>query len=221
MLRVDKLSKRFKKRRAVDGLSFEVATGEVVGFLGPNGAGKTTTLRMLTGFVAPDEGSIEIDGIDVLRDSVQARKRIGYMPEGVPLYKDMRVGEYLWFRAALKGVRRLERKEHVLEAMRLADIEEVSRQIIGQLSRGYKQRVGLADALVADPPLLILDEPTAGLDPNQIRHVRALIRRLGGKKTILLSTHILPEVEAICERVFILRRGQLVAEGRPDVLRKK
>ncbi len=219
MLKVHQLSKHYGSYQAVSNLSFQVSTGEIVGFLGPNGAGKTTTLRMLTGYLAPHSGTIEIDGVDVLKNSVQARRRIGYMPEGVPAYKDMRVAEFLRYRAALKGVARKALASAVDEAMRLADITEVAQRIIGQLSRGFRQRLGLADALVADPPLLILDEPTAGLDPNQIRHVRGLIRRLAGRKTILLSTHILPEVEAMAERVMILHKGKLVAEGRPGALR--
>lgn len=219
VLRVEQLSKHYGSRMAVTDLSFQVATGEIVGFLGPNGAGKTTTLRMLTGFLAPNTGSIAIDGIDALKDSVQARKRVGYMPEGVPAYRDMRVGEFLRHRALIKGVKRQAVRTQVEEAMRLADVAEVSQRIIGQLSRGFRQRLGLADALVADPPMLILDEPTAGLDPNQVRHVRSVIRRLAGRKTILLSTHVLPEVEAMCERVIILHKGKLVAEGRPGALR--
>lgn len=219
VLKVEQLSKRYGSHAAVSDLSFQVATGEIVGFLGPNGAGKTTTLRMLTGFLAPNAGSIQIDGVDALKDSVQARKRIGYMPEGVPAYRDMRVGEFLRYRALIKGVKRKALRAQVEEAMRLADVNEVAHRIIGQLSRGFRQRLGLADALVADPPLLILDEPTAGLDPNQVRHVRSVVRRLAGRKTILLSTHILPEVEAICERVIILHKGKLVAEGRPGALR--
>ncbi|MCB9709485.1 MAG: ATP-binding cassette domain-containing protein [Myxococcales bacterium] len=218
MLSVHNLSKQYGTHNAVVNVNFQVATGEIVGFLGPNGAGKTTTLRMLTGYLAPSGGSIEIDGLDVLKDTLRAKRRIGYMPEGVPAYRDMRVVEYLRYRAALKGVRRKACASHVEDAMRLSEISEVGHRIIGQLSRGFRQRLGLADALVADPPFLVLDEPTAGLDPNQIRHVRALVRRLAGRKTILISTHILPEVEAMCERVLILHKGKLVAEGRPGAL---
>ncbi|MCB9667338.1 MAG: ATP-binding cassette domain-containing protein [Myxococcales bacterium] len=218
VLSVHNLSKQYGTHNAVVNVNFQVATGEIVGFLGPNGAGKTTTLRMLTGYLAPSGGSIEIDGLDVLKDTLRAKRRIGYMPEGVPAYRDMRVVEYLRYRAALKGVRRKACASHVEDAMRLSEISEVGHRIIGQLSRGFRQRLGLADALVADPPFLVLDEPTAGLDPNQIRHVRALVRRLAGRKTILISTHILPEVEAMCERVLILHKGKLVAEGRPGAL---
>jgi ABC-2 type transport system ATP-binding protein len=193
----------------------------VVGFLGPNGAGKTTTLRMLTGYVAPDEGSIRIDGVDAVLNSREARKRIGYMPETVPLYGELRVDEYLKYRARLKGVPRGRVAERVGASMEMASIADVRFRIIGQLSRGYRSRVGLADALVADPPLLVLDEPTAGLDPNQIRQVRRLIRDMAGKKTVLLSTHILPEVESTCERVVIIHQGRLVGEGVPGDLRTR
>jgi len=213
------LSKRYGDRTAVSDLSFEVARGEVVGFLGPNGAGKSTTLRMLTGFLEATEGEIRIDGLDASTQAIEVRRRVGYMPEAVPLYLDMRVVEYLRFRAELKGVARKQIAKNVDRALELASVTDVKTRIIGQLSKGYRQRVGLADALVADPPLLILDEPTAGLDPNQIRQVRELVRELSKEKTVLLSTHILPEVEAICGRVIILDRGRLVSTGRPDELR--
>jgi ABC-2 type transport system ATP-binding protein len=213
------VSKRYGDRTAVSDLSFQVARGEVVGFLGPNGAGKSTTLRMLTGFLEASEGEIRIAGLDAQTQAVEVRKRVGYMPEAVPLYLEMRVGEYLRYRAELKGVARRAVEKSVDRALELASVADVKTRIIGQLSKGYRQRVGLADALVADPPLLILDEPTAGLDPNQIRQVRDLIRQLSKEKTVLLSTHILPEVEAICGRVIILDRGRLVSTGRPDELR--
>ncbi|MDB4973271.1 MAG: transporter, ATP-binding protein [Myxococcaceae bacterium] len=219
MIEVRKLSKRYGERVAVRDLSFEVARGEVVGFLGPNGAGKSTTLRMLTGFLEPSEGEIQIDGLDALKSPREVKRRIGYMPEAVPLYLEMRVVEYLRFRAELKGVARREVSKNVDRALELASVADVKTRIIGQLSKGYRQRVGLADALVADPPLLILDEPTAGLDPNQIRQVRELIRALSREKTVLLSTHILPEVEALCGRVIILDRGRLVSSGKPNELR--
>ncbi len=219
MIDVRHLSKRYGDRTAVSDLSFQVARGEVVGFLGPNGAGKSTTLRMLTGFLEASEGEIRIAGLDAATQAIEVRKRVGYMPEAVPLYLEMRVVEYLRFRAELKGVARREIAKHVDRALELASVADVKTRIIGQLSKGYRQRVGLADALVADPPLLILDEPTAGLDPNQIRQVRDLIRQLSKEKTVLLSTHILPEVEAICGRVIILDRGRLVSTGRPDELR--
>jgi ABC-2 type transport system ATP-binding protein len=210
VIEVRHLVKRYGDRVAVRDLSFEVARGEVVGFLGPNGAGKSTTLRMLTGFLEPSEGEIRVAGIDARRDPIGVKRNLGYMPEAVPLYLDMRVVEYLRFRAELKGVPRAQIAKNVDRALELASVADVRNRIIGQLSKGYRQRVGLADALVADPPLLILDEPTAGLDPNQIRQVRDLVRDLSREKTVLLSTHILPEVEAICGRVIIIARGAQV-----------
>jgi ABC-2 type transport system ATP-binding protein len=219
VIEVRHLTKRYGDRVAVRDLSFDVARGEVMGFLGPNGAGKSTTLRMLTGFLEPSEGEIKVAGFDARRQPLELKRSIGYMPEAVPLYLDMRVVEYLRFRAALKGVGRRELEKNVDRALELASVSDVKTRIIGQLSKGYRQRVGLADALVADPPLLILDEPTAGLDPNQIRQVRDLVRALAKEKTVLLSTHILPEVEAICARVVIIDRGQLKFTGRPDELR--
>jgi ABC-2 type transport system ATP-binding protein len=219
VIEVEHLSKSYGTRRAVDDLSFSVAKGEVVGFLGPNGAGKSTTLRMLTGFLPPTAGRIRIDGLDMLSAPVEAKKKIGYMPEACPLYGEMRVDEYLRYRAELKGVSRAQMTSRIGAALEMASVKEVAGRIIGQLSKGTKQRVGLADALVADPPLLVLDEPTAGLDPNQIRQVRDVIKGLAGQKTVLLSTHILPEVEASCGRVVIIHRGKLVREGTPDKIR--
>jgi ABC-2 type transport system ATP-binding protein len=219
VIEVRHLTKRYGERVAVRDLSFEVARGEVVGFLGPNGAGKSTTLRMLTGFLAPSEGEIRVDGLDARTAPLEVKRRIGYMPEAVPLYLELRVEEYLRHRAELKGVARREIAKSVDRALELASVADVKTRIIGQLSKGYRQRVGLADALVADPPLLILDEPTAGLDPNQIRQVRDLVRELAREKTVLLSTHILPEVEAICGRVMIIDRGRLVSSGRTEDLR--
>lgn len=219
MIEVRNLTKRYGNHEAVRDLSFEVAAGEICGFLGPNGAGKSTTLRMLTGFLEPTAGSIAIGGVDALREPIEARSRIGYMPEACPLYPEMRVAEYLLYRAELKRVPVEQVDERVEKALVDARVDDVAHRIIGQLSKGYRQRVGLADALLGDPPLLILDEPTAGLDPNQIRQVRELIKRLAEDKTVLLSTHILPEVEAICDRVLILNRGRLVSEGEPASLR--
>jgi ABC-2 type transport system ATP-binding protein len=219
VIEVRHLTKRYGDRTAVNDLSFSVARGEVVGFLGPNGAGKSTTLRMLTGFLEPTEGDIQVAGIDARKRPTEVKRRIGYMPEAVPLYLEMRVVEYLRYRAELKGVPRRELTKNIDKALELASVADVRTRIIGQLSKGYRQRVGLADALVADPPLLILDEPTAGLDPNQIRQVRDLVRKLGSEKTVFLSTHILPEVEAICGRVLILDRGRLVSSGKPEELR--
>jgi ABC-2 type transport system ATP-binding protein len=219
VIRVENLCKRYGDRVAVDDVSFDVEPGEVIGFLGPNGAGKSTTLRMLTGYLAPNSGRIRIGDVDAIADSPRARRLIGYMPESVPLHRELRVSEYLRFRARLKGVPRRRVKQRIDEALQLANVADVRERLIGQLSKGYRSRVGLADALVADPPLLVLDEPTAGLDPNQIRQVRELIRGMAGRKTVLLSTHILPEVESTCGRVLIIDRGRLVGQGEPGRLR--
>jgi ABC-2 type transport system ATP-binding protein len=217
MISVQNLVKHYgsssRPKVAVDDLSFAVDKGEVVGFLGPNGAGKSTTLRILAGFLGMTSGKVEVAGYDIRDQSFEARQKIGYMPEAVPLYGEMRVAEYLGFRAELKRVARRDRASFVEEAMTKANVEDVANVLIGNLSKGYKQRVGLADALVARPPLLILDEPTAGLDPNQIREVRDVIRQLGKEHTVLLSTHILSEVEASCSRVVVIAKGKLVAEG--------
>jgi ABC-2 type transport system ATP-binding protein len=219
VIRVEHLTKRYGERVAVDDINFSVEPGEVIGFLGPNGAGKSTTLRMITGYLSPNDGRIRIGDVDAVADPVRARRLIGYMPESVPLYRELRVEEYLRYRARLKGVPRRQVAERVTKALELGNVADVRHRIIGQLSKGYRSRVGLADALVADPPLLILDEPTAGLDPNQIRQVRDLVRGLAGHKTVLLSTHILPEVESTCGRVLIIHRGRIVGEGEPGRLR--
>jgi ABC-2 type transport system ATP-binding protein len=219
MIEIEHLTKRYGERVAVDDISFGVKAGEIIGFLGPNGAGKSTTLRMLTGYLTPNEGRIRVGGVDAVADPIGARRLIGYMPEAVPLHGELRVTEYLEFRARLKGVARRQVRASVDKALELANVTDVRDRIIGQLSKGYRSRVGLADALVADPPLLVLDEPTAGLDPNQIRQVRDLIRSMAGQKTVLLSTHILPEVEATCDRVVIIHRGRMVGEGQPGQLR--
>lgn len=221
MIRVENLTKSYGQREAVRGLTFEVPKGQVCGFLGPNGAGKSTTLRMITGFLAPTTGAIRIAGVDALASPIEARRHIGYMPEACPLYPEMRVGEYLRYRAELKGVPRARIAARVKTSLDQAAVADVEQRIIGQLSKGYRQRVGLADALVADPPLLVLDEPTAGLDPNQIRQVRALVGDLAKDKTVLISTHILPEVEAICDRVLILSKGKMVSDGVPASLREE
>lgn len=202
----------------MDDVSFEVARGEIVGLLGPNGAGKTTTMRILTCFFPATAGRVTIAGFDVFTQSMEVRRRIGYMPENVPLYPEMRVDEYLRFRAQLKGVRGRNIRRRVQEVKELCGLEDVGRRIIGQLSKGYRQRTGLAEALVHDPELLILDEPTIGLDPNQIRQVRGLIRELAQRHTILLSSHILPEVEMTCRRVLILKAGRIVASDTPENL---
>jgi ABC-2 type transport system ATP-binding protein len=219
LIHVHHLTKRYGDRTAVDDVSFDVPRGQVVGFLGPNGAGKSTTLRVLAGFLGATEGEVVVDGHDLAAESVEARRSIGYMPETVPLYPEMRVVEYLRFRAELKGVARASRKAFVDDAMEKAGVVDVASTRIGHLSKGYRQRVGLADALVARPPLVILDEPTAGLDPNQIRDVRTLVRSLGKEHTVLVSTHILTEVEACATRVLLMHRGKLVADGAVDTVR--
>jgi ABC-2 type transport system ATP-binding protein len=213
MIEAQNLTKDYGTVLAVSDVSFRVGRGEVVGFLGPNGAGKTTTLRMLAGFLGPTSGRVTIDGLDMQRSPREAKRRLGYMPEAAPLYPEMRVSEYLAFRASLKGVPRSKRRAALASALERAAITDVAETVVQHLSKGYRQRLGLADALVAAPPLLILDEPTAGLDPNQIRDVRQLIRELGKNHTILLSTHILSEVEATCDRALVINRGRLVAEG--------
>lgn len=218
MIEVSELTKRYVAQTAVDRISFEVDRGEIVGFLGPNGAGKSTTIRMLTCFLTPTAGSARIDGLDVEKDSIAVRRKIGYMPENVPLYHDMRVEEYLMFRGSLKGLSGKCLAHGVGEAMETCSLGEVSRKMISTLSKGYRQRVGLADALINKPDLLILDEPTNGLDPQQIRHFRNLIRELGERHTIFLSTHILPEVEMTCNRIIIINRGKLKASDTPENL---
>jgi ABC-2 type transport system ATP-binding protein len=218
MIKVENLTKRYAGNTAIRGLNFEVGQGEIMGFLGPNGAGKTTTMRILAGFMPATSGRASIGGFDVFEQSLQARSRLGYMPESVPLYNDMRVTEYLDYRAALKGVPHRRVAERVGDVKELCGLKEVERKLIGALSKGYRQRVGLADALVSEPDLLILDEPTIGLDPNQIRQVRELIKNLGKQHTILLSTHILPEVEMTCSRVIIIHKGKIEACDTPENL---
>ncbi|HOW98922.1 MAG TPA: ATP-binding cassette domain-containing protein, partial [Kiritimatiellia bacterium] len=220
MIRVTHLTKRFAGCVAVDDVSFRIEPGEVVGFLGVNGAGKTTTLRILSCYLPATSGTAEVAGFDVFRDSLEVRRRIGYLPENAPLYPEMRVDEYLRFRARLKGVSPAACRRRVQEVKDRCGLKDAGRRIIGQLSRGYRQRVGLADCLVHDPELLILDEPTLGLDPAQVIQVRELIRALARRHTILLSTHILPEVEAVCRRVLIINRGRIVASDSPGQLRE-
>ena len=211
MIKVENLTKRYAGVAAIDNLNFEVEQGEVVGFLGPNGAGKSTTMRILTSYMPATSGRATVAGFDVFEQSLEARRRLGYLPENTPLYTDMRVSEYLRYRANLKGVESRKVKERVGDVLELCSLKEVERKLIGALSKGYRQRVGLADALVHDPDLLILDEPTIGLDPNQIRHVRELIKNLATKRTVLISTHILPEVEIMCSRVIVIHRGKIRA----------
>ena len=218
MIEVNNLTKRYAGHLAIDGLTFTVGRGEIVGLLGPNGAGKSTTMRILSCFLPASTGTARVAGFDVFTQSREVRKRIGYMPENNPLYLDMRVLEYLKFRARLKGLTSRRARERVATVMDQCMIADVSKKIIGQLSMGYRQRVGLADALVHEPELIILDEPTLGLDPNQIRAVRQLIKDLGGRHTVLLSTHILPEVEMTCNRVLILLAGKILAADTPQNL---
>jgi len=221
MIRVEHLTKVFPGTVAVNDVSFEVAAGEIVGFLGPNGAGKTTTMRIICGYLAPTAGRVEVAGRDVVRDSREARRNIGYLPENCPLYPEMRVDDYLHFRGRLKGLSGRRLRERVAEVKELCGLSGRGRRIIGNLSKGYRQRVGLADALIADPPLLVLDEPTIGLDPNQVREVRSLIRGLAEQHTVLLSTHILTEVEMTCRRVVIINRGRIVAADETRALIEK
>src|SRR5438874_7213376 len=209
MIQVDNLSKFFGPIMAVDRVSFEVDRGEIVGFLGPNGAGKTTTMRILTSYLPATSGVAKVAGYDVMTQSYEVRQNIGYLPESVPMYGEMRVDEYLDFRAKLKGVNRKDRPRRIEYCLDRCRVREVRRRLIGTLSKGYRQRVGLADAMVHDPAILIMDEPTAGLDPVQIRETLALIHELGDSHTILLSTHILSEVEAVCEKVIIINAGRI------------
>src|SRR5215212_8179545 len=218
MIKVENLTKRYAGQTAIDNLTFEVGRGEIMGFLGPNGAGKSTTMRILSSFMPPTSGRASIAGFDIFEQSLQARAHLGYMPENVPLYNDMRVTEYLNYRAALKGVPHRRIPERVGDVKELCGVKDVEKKLIGTLSKGYRQRVGLADALLHEPDLLILDEPTIGLDPNQIRQVRELIKNLGKQHTILLSTHILPEVEMTCSRVVIIHKGQIEACDTPENL---
>jgi ABC-2 type transport system ATP-binding protein len=220
MIQVNDLSKYFGPVLAVDHVTFRVEKGEIVGFLGPNGAGKSTTMRILTTYLPATSGTATVDGFDVMNDSLKVRERLGYLPENVPLYPEMRVEEYLGFRAKLKGVPRAVRQRRIADGIERCRLEGVRRRLIGTLSRGYRQRVGLAEALVGDPPILILDEPTAGLDPNQQQDTLGLIKELGKQHTIILSTHILPEVEAVCERVIIINQGRIVLQDRLANLRK-
>ncbi len=221
MIVVEHLTKYYGEYHAVRDVSFSVEKGQVVGFLGPNGAGKSTTMRILAGFLTASSGKATIGGKDVFWDPIEARRRIGYMPESCPLYGDMRVDEYLRFRGGLKGLSRTECKKRIGYVLERCWLKDESRQIIGTLSKGYRQRVGLADALLADPPVLILDEPTAGLDPSQIRETRKLMRELGQMHTMLLSTHILSEVEATCDSVIVIYQGQVVEDGSLAAVRQR
>lgn len=221
MIRVDKLTKLYGERPAISDVTFDVAAGEILGFLGPNGAGKTTTMRILAGYMPATSGAAYIDGYDVFTQSLEARRRVGYLPENVPLYPEMSVRSYLDYVATLKGVPRKVRRQRVLESAERCRVQDVLDARIGKLSKGYRQRVGLAQAIVHDPKVLILDEPTVGLDPRQINETRSLIRSLGGSHTVILSTHILPEVSMTCSRVIIVNEGRLVAQDTPDNLTRR
>jgi ABC-2 type transport system ATP-binding protein len=218
MIEVEHLTKAYGEFRAIDDISFTVEKGEILGFLGPNGAGKTTMMRVLTCFFPPTKGRVRVAGYDCFEDSLEVRKRIGYLPERVPLYDDMKVADYLRFVAAIKGTPSREVGPKATRIMADCGLADVSGKPIGAISKGYRQRVGIAQALVNDPEVLILDEPTAGLDPRQIKEIRRLIKDLAGKHTVILSTHILPEVSLLCGRVIIIDKGKLVAVDRPENL---
>jgi len=218
---VNNLTKKFGPQRAVDNISFEVKTGEILGFLGPNGAGKTTTMKIITCYMAPSDGNVKVNSMSVLEEQDAIKKKIGYLPENNPLYYDMPVLEYLEFVAELQGVPKEKMNNRIGEMVTVCGLEIEKHKKIGELSKGYRQRVGLAQAMIHDPEILILDEPTSGLDPNQIVEIRKLIKEIGREKTVILSTHILPEVEATCDRILIINNGKIVADGTSEMLRKQ
>jgi ABC-2 type transport system ATP-binding protein len=219
VISVRDLTKVYGQTLAVDHISFDVDKGQIVGFLGPNGAGKSTTLKMLTCYLPPTSGGATVNGFDIFHQSEQVRQHLGYLPENVPLYTEMKVGEYLDFRGRLRGLQRAERRKQMDYVLERCWLTKVETKTIGHLSKGYRQRVGLADALLHNPAVLIMDEPTVGLDPTQIRETRKLIKELGGQHTVILSTHILPEVEASCDRAIVIAAGRIVAQGSPEELR--
>jgi ABC-2 type transport system ATP-binding protein len=221
MIEIKNLTKKFGQTTVLDDISLSVKKGEVLGFLGPNGAGKTTTMKIITSFWAPTSGKVEVGGLDIATDSIEARRKIGYLPETVPLYEDMRVYEYLRFVAMVRGLDKDETRMRVKEVIATCGLEKVVRKPIEELSKGYRQRVGLAQAIIHNPEILILDEPTTGLDPNQIAEIRELIKKLGREKTVIFSTHILGEVSATCDRVIIINNGKIVGEGSPAELAAK
>ena len=221
MIRVENITKRYGTVTAVDKINFEIEEGEIVGFLGPNGAGKSTTMNMITGFIEPTSGRIIVDGYDISKKPKKAKKQIGYMPEGVPLYSDLTVKEFVTYMAELKGVAKKQKKELVQKAIENTGLTEVQNKLTRNLSRGYKQRVSMAGALVSNPKVIILDEPTVGLDPKQVTEIRALIKELGKDHTVILSSHILSEVSQICNRVIIINKGKIVAVDTPENLEKK
>jgi len=221
MIEVEGLTKVYGNKTAIDNLTFTVQQGEVVGFLGPNGAGKTTTMRVLSCYMPPTSGTARVGGYDIRTQALDVRRRIGYLPEHVPLYTDLTVTQYLGFVAEAKGLSRLTRRQRVGEAIERCLLQDARGRIIGKLSKGYRQRVGLAQALLGDPPILILDEPTIGLDPKQIIEIRGLIRDMQGERTVILSTHILPEVSMVCQRVIIINEGRIVAVDTPETLTRR
>ncbi len=220
-IKIDKLTKKYGVHKAVDNISFEVKTGEILGFLGPNGAGKTTTMKIITNYLIGDEGDVIVGGNSVRDDADNIKKHIGYLPESNPLYLDMPIIDYLIFCAALQGVQKTKIPERVHEMVKICGLNAEKHKKIGELSKGFRQRVGLAQAMIHDPAILILDEPTTGLDPNQIVEIRRLIRELGREKTVILCTHILQEVEATCDRILIINNGKIVADGTAESLRKQ
>jgi ABC-2 type transport system ATP-binding protein len=221
MIQVENLTKDYGPTRAVDHVTFNVRKGEVLGFLGPNGAGKSTTMKILTCFLAPTGGTAKVAGFDVFDHSLEVRKRIGYLPEDTPIYRDMTVLEFLRFAAEVRGMEPGNREKRIKEIGGRCGLSEVAGKLVGELSKGFRQRVGLAQAMLHDPDIVILDEPTSGLDPNQIVEIRSLIKEVGKEKTVILSTHILPEVQATCSRIVIISGGKLVADGTPDELRAR
>ncbi len=221
MIEISNLTKMYGNKKALDGISFSVKKGEVLGFLGPNGAGKSTTMNILTGYISSSSGSVKVDGFDILEDPREVKKRIGYLPEFPPLYNDMTAEEYLNFVYDLKKAGKENKKEHIEKIISTVGIDDVRKRRISNLSKGYKQRVGLAQALIGDPEVLILDEPTVGLDPNQIIEIRNVIKELGKERTVILSSHILSEISAVCERVIIINKGRLIAEDTPENLTEK
>ncbi len=221
MIRVENITKKYGSFIAVNNINFEIKEGEIVGFLGPNGAGKSTTMNMITGFIEPTSGRIIVDGYDISKKPKKAKEQIGYMPEGVPLYSDLTVKEFVTYMAELKGVNKKEKKEKVQKVIEATGLSDVQNKLTRNLSRGYKQRVSMAGALVGEPKVIILDEPTVGLDPKQVTEIRALIKELGKTHTVILSSHILSEVSQICNRVIIINKGQIVAIDTPENLEKK
>ncbi len=218
-IRIEQLTKRYGPQTAVDDISFRVSAGEVLGFLGPNGAGKSTTMKMICGLIAPNNGNITVGGKSVETEAAEVRKLIGYLPESNPLYEDMPVLDLLRFTARIQGVAKDQEDARIREMIDVCGLDAEKHKRVGELSKGYRQRVGLAQAMVHDPQVLILDEPTTGLDPNQIVEIRSLIKELGQAKTVIFSTHILPEVEAVCDRILIINKGRIVADGSPVALR--